>query len=192
MSAALLLLKTWWPEFLAIVVIGAGVGAFHKYTTGIDAKGYARGVLETKTEYVNRDNAQLKAAIAAQVEAEKRANEAEAKAAAAQTLASANYQKGVKDAQAKTASLVAAARSGALRLRDPGAKAANCPSVSHPVGEAQITAPASGSDGQTGGELSTAASEFLLRLTGEADQIARQLALAQDVITSDRALCNSP
>ena len=192
MTAALLFLKAWWPEMLAAALIAGGVYAFHNYTSGIDAKGYARGVLETKTEYVNRDNEQLKLAIAAQAAAEKRANEAEAKAAAAQTLATTNYQKGVKDAEAKTAARLAAVGAGTLRLRDPGQNTTNCPSVNHPTGEAQIAGTPTRSDGQTGRELSGAASQFLLALTGEADQIARQLALAQDVIASDRQLCNSP
>lgn len=192
MTAALLFLKAWWPEMLAAALIAGGVYAFHNYTTGIDAKGYARGVLETKAEYVNRDNAQLKEAIAAQAAAEKRANAAEAKAAAAQTLATTNYQKGVKDANDKTAARLAAVGAGTLRLRDPAGKTTNCAALGDSTGKTQTASPAPGGDGQTGSELSGAASQFLLNLTGEADQIARQLALAQDVIASDRQLCNSP
>jgi len=186
------LFKKFWPELLAIVVIGIAVFAFHKFTESLDAKGYARGVLETKAEYVNRDNVALKEALAAQHQAEINAAAADARATAAQTLASTNYQKGVKDGKTQTEQRIAAVNNGSLRLRDPAAKALVCPAFGDSAGKAQVARPAGGGDGQAGGELSTTASEFLLRLTGEADQIARQLGLAQAVIISDREMCNSP
>ena len=70
-----------------------------------------------------------------------------------------------------------------LILRDPGARG---PDAGCGSGVPQVTTAASGGDGQKGAELSRAASEFLLTLTGEADTVARQLAACQDVIRSDR------
>lgn len=189
---ALALLKRFWPELVGVLVVIALVFAWTQYTAKLEKAGYDRGVKDTKSEYALRDNEQLKAALAAQSAAEKRANEAEAKAAAAQTLATTNYQKGVKDGTDKTNARLAAVDAGTLRLRDPAGKTTSCAALGDSVGKTQAAAPASGSDGQTGSELSGAASQFLLRLTGEADQLARQLALAQDVIISDRVLCNSP
>lgn len=188
---ALTLLKRFWPELVGFLVVVALVFAWTQYTAKLEKAGYDRGVKDTQADYALRDNKQLREALVAQAAAEKRANAAEAKAAAAQTLATTNYQKGVKDANDKTASRLAAVDAGTLRLRDPGQIAA-CPSVSDSAGKTQAASPVPGGNGQTGGNLSTAASQFLLSLTGEADQLARQLALAQEVITSDRELCNIP
>jgi hypothetical protein len=179
----------------AVLLTGALTGlvvAWKSYTTGLDRIGYDRGVAETTAAYQKRDNVALQAALAAQQRAEVRADQAERDAAAAQSVASSNYLKGVDDGRKKTAALVAAAHAGELRLRDPGARSgssAACPPATGPASTA--SAPAGG-DGAAGGELSAAAGEFLLSLAGEADDLARQLAAAQAVIVSDRALCNGP
>jgi hypothetical protein len=173
------------------VVLTGLVVAWNSYTTRLDKAGYDRGVAETTAAYQQRDNAQLQAVVAAQKAAEDRAARAERDAATAQSVASANYSKGVKDGQVKTAALVASARAGALRLRDPGRQVGTGPAC-NPVGQATVAAPAAGGDGGAGAQLSAAASEFLLALAGEADDTARQLGAAQAVIVSDRALCNAP
>lgn len=102
--------------------------------------------------------------------------------AAVQAGISKNYQEQLKNANQKTADLIAAARSGAFRLRDPNAIARpprgdNLPETSASTG---------GHDGRASGELSATATEFLLGLAGEADNIARQLAVCQSVIRADR------
>lgn len=76
---------------------------------------------------------------------------------------------------------VDAARSGALRLRDPGAKPAACPSgVPGP-------APAPGvGDGPAPGELSRELVEFLTGEANRADGVAEQLGHGQAVIRADR------
>ncbi len=179
----------------AIAVIVALTGlvlAWNKYTAGLDQKGYDRGVAETTAAFQKRDNAQLQAALAAQHAAEVLAAQAERTALKSQSDASQAYSKGVNDGKAKTAVLVAAARAGSLQLRDPGNQTGACPARSGPTGEASLAGPAAGGDGGTGAKLSAEASGFLLALTGEADDTARQLAAAQAVITSDRVLCNAP
>ena len=85
---------------------------------------------------------------------------------------------------------IAALRTGALRLRDPGAAA-----VPACRGSAAEAGPASsGCNGGTtcelsgtpAGLLSNQASEFLVNLAADADDVARQLAACQQVIINDR------
>lgn len=96
---------------------------------------------------------------------------------------SADYEKGLKDAKAKTAALLASVgKPDGVRLHDAGA-ACNAPGGS---GTAQTPAPASGPDGGAGCELSATASRFLLDLTGEADEVARRLKACQAALLKDR------
>lgn len=186
---------------IAVMLALAGlIKVWDNYTTGLVKGGYDRGVAETTATYTARDNAQLQAVVAAQRQAEIRAAKAESDAATAQALASSNYAKGVEDGKAKTAARVAAVHTGNLRLRDPGSQARACPAVAATTAKAASAGPAGGSDAHPAAELSaapagflsTAASDFLLGLTGEADDVARQLAAAQAIIVSDRKLCNGP
>jgi hypothetical protein len=89
----------------------------------------------------------------------------------------ATYQEKLHEQDALHARDLADVRSGALRLRDSGAK---CP--------AQVSAApgASVGDGQAGAELSAAATEFLLSEAERADRVAIQLGACQQVIESDR------
>jgi hypothetical protein len=179
----------------ALLLTGALTGlvvAWNSYTTGLDKQGYDRGVAETTKIFQKRDNLQLQAAVAAQRAAEVRAAQAERDAATAQSVASSNYRKGVDDGRKKTAALIAAARAGELRLRDPGDRPGSSPACPPATGPASTAAAPAGGDGAAGDQLSAAASEFLLAFAGEADDLTRQLAAAQAVIVSDRALCNGP
>lgn len=176
---------------LCVAITGL-IYAWSSYTAKLDKRGYDRGVAETTAAFQKRDNAQLQAVIAAKTAAEDRAVRLEQKAAEAQAKASKSYAKGVNDGKAKTARLVAAARAGALRLRDPGNQTGGCTAGSNQAGAASPAGAAAGSNGSKGAEFSSAASEFLLNLTGEADEIARQLTAAQQVIMSDRVVCNAP
>ena len=178
---------------IALCVAIAGlIHVWNGYTDRLDKQGYDRGVAETTGAFQKRDNAQLQAALAAKTAAEDRAAQLEAVAATAQSNATKAYSKGVKDGQAKTATLVAAARAGALQLRDPGNQTGACPTGGGQTGEGQAAGSPSGGDGAQGAVLSGSASQFLLELTGEADEVAKQLAAAQAVIISDRELCNAP
>jgi hypothetical protein len=77
---------------------------------------------------------------------------------------------------------VADARSGALKLRDPGAKPAACPGAV----SGAATSPG-GSDGPAAGELSHELAEFLVSEADRADAIVADLASCQAVVRADRA-----
>lgn len=88
---------------------------------------------------------------------------------------SAGYQKDLKNANDKNATLHAQLDSGGLRLRDSGA---TCNEANR--SDVPGTAPAaSGRDGGAGCELSKAASGFLLDLTRDADAAVNQLSACQ-------------
>lgn len=104
---------------------------------------------------------------------------------------SADYQKELVNAKTAKDRAVADLRAGRLVLRDPGA--AGCATgggAAAPAG-----AGAGGRDGAPPGELPRAAegvlseraSEFLIGLASEADEVARQLAACQGVVRADRA-----
>ncbi len=170
-----------------LVVITVAVKTWDSFVTGIEKRGYDRGTFETDAKYKTRDNQQLQAALAAQKAAEARAATAEAEAAKSQVIASTNYRKGVKDGEAKTAARIAAARAGNLQLRDPGNP--TCPAAQPGSGKAETADAKPGSNDPSGGQLSGEASEFLLGLTGEADAVANQLALAQSEISTILEVC---
>lgn len=85
----------------------------------------------------------------------------------------ATYQQGVKDGQSKTDALVSDLRSNNLRLsveiRDVRAESATT----------QLTARATVDYATRRAELSERSAEYLLRLTGRADNVARQLGSCQ-------------
>ncbi len=183
---------------LVAAVIGGAVFVWHSYTSGLIEDGHTAGMAECTTTYTLRDNRALEAALKAQTAAEARATRLEQDAAKAQETAMTAYKKGKDDATRKTEALVAAARAGSLVLTDPGARAepARCP----PPGPGPVVDAPGGNDAAAGGQLpsptpgilSPGATVFLAQLTGEADDTARALTLAQARILSDVALCNAP
>lgn len=86
----------------------------------------------------------------------------------------ADYKKEKEDAEARRIRDVAAARSGALRLRVPGTL---CPAADG----ATVGAP-SGSDGAASGELPGPVAADLFALVHDADQVVRQLTACQAVV----------
>ena len=85
-----------------------------------------------------------------------------------------------RNEKAKQDKLLAAARAGTLRLRDRYRKdqAAACGGRSGSGATGTAPAPA-GTDAERGGYLSTEATEFLLRLTADADRVVRKLGSLQ-------------
>lgn len=86
--------------------------------------------------------------------------------------------------------LIADLRAANVRLRDPGAvtvRPGGCSSGETAAGAGERDGGA-GSElhGPAAGVLSGEASEFLVRLSSEADEVARQLAQCQAVVRSDR------
>ncbi len=145
--------------------------------------GISKGKQLQDQVYAKRDNEALKKALAEQERLRKAKEAAETESARLTGIASANYQKGLTDGKAEVDTAVARVRAG-QRLRDPGRTviATDCPGAAVP----QAGTGASGRDGQAGAELSAAASEFLLRLAGEADDRVKQLTACQAIVAGDR------
>lgn len=117
------------------------------------------------------------------------ARAAEQKHAADMAALAADYERKLTDANKQRAADLAAVRTGALRLRDPGATVPACPGATAQAGPA-----AGGSDGPATGQLSAApagllsdqTSSWLVDFAADADDVARQLASCQQVIVQDR------
>lgn len=182
--------KLWLYLAGAVVFIAALAGLVHEwgiYTAGLERMGYNNAV----AQYTKRDNAQLQTVIAQLKAAEVRAKAAEDAQAAALTIAHDNYTKGVQDEKERTAAHIAAIRAGTLRLRDPGRKSGGISTCGSYPGPSATVSAGSGHDEAAQAGLSTTASEFLLYLTGEADEVTRQLALCQARVVSDMRVCNA-
>lgn len=96
---------------------------------------------------------------------------------------SANYQEQIKNANQKTAALIASYRAGTFRLRDPNTIAR--PPRGSIVPE--IAARSGGCDGSGDGGLSANLAESLIRLTGRCNNVRDKLAACQAVVVEDRA-----
>ena len=165
-----------WAIVLALVVWAGSLVAVGSWQN--DA-----GHVAERTVWQTRDNNELKLANAHILNLETAYRAAEQQYAQNQADISTKYQKEQQDAKRKTDALFASYRAGTFRLRDPGASGKNtCGGAS-----GQAATGTGGRDGSTTGELSGAAAEFLLGLTGEADAVAIQLSACQAVIVSDRS-----
>lgn len=173
---------------LAAAAVVAGLSALYAV---VDGRGYARGKSEIETAFARRDNEALRKAIEARAAAEQRVREIEAERSAAVSLAATEFERGKADAQKTVAAAVARVRAGD-RLRDPGRAGCSAASPAGPVSAAKPGA--GGGDGRAQarlpepavGILSADASEFLVRLAGEADDVARQLAACQRIVEAGR------
>jgi prophage endopeptidase len=156
---------------LAVVLAWAGslaaVGTWQRHD----------GAAATKAAYEARDNAALKAANdkLQRLQAEK--DQYEHAQAAALVLIDTKHQEELADAEKRRAADVAAARAGAIRLRDPGVSVpSHCdavPDAQPPAGERDAT--------ETAG-LSREATEFLLGFANDADAVVAQLSSCQAVV----------
>ena len=187
-------IATGWLYLIALIVIlGLVSGIVYgvkSYLDGVDERGFQRGKKETEAAYAERDNEQLRTALdrVKQLEDEARAKER----AHAIELARIDKQRQQEKADARKQAERDSAdvRSGALKLRDPGAP--TCPSIGGTGLRPAPGASAGGGDGTAGTDLSAAAAGFLLGLANEADDVARQLASAQAVIVEQITTCNGP
>lgn len=173
-----------WMIYLAI---GAAVLAalWMAYDT-VDGRGFARGESQTKAKYAERDNKALQDALARvkQLQDEKAAAELAHEGRLAAIAA--DHKKEMANANAQRDRDVAAVRAG-FRLRDPGARGST--QCDRSAGTTAAAAPGQ-RDGRAAGELSEAASGFLLGLVNDADDVARQLGRAQQVILEMIRTCN--
>lgn len=163
----------------AFVAIAGALWFVHHH---IDKVGYERGKSETEARYAARDRAAEAAAQAKikELEATRRAVEKEAETAINQIAN--QFEKERQNAKQTETILRARLATRDLVLRDPGAK----PDAGCIGGMPAATASTGGSDGRAPGELSRTASDFLIGLASEADEVARQLAACQQVIRADR------
>lgn len=143
--------------------------------------GQHNGTRLEKARWLERENVEIVAANKKIQELETAARAAETQHATAVATIATTLEGERNAARAETERLRAAARAGTVRLRDPGARQDACPS-----GAAE-TGPAPGKrDGPATAELSGAAADFLLGLTGEADEVVRQLTACQALVLEDR------
>ena len=177
------------PAVLKFVVVIAAICALIAVVFGvykhIDAVGYERGVSEERVKWQDRANKELAAANAEITRLNALYRGLEKKSADDSARIATKYEQEVKDANANLERYVADVRDGRIVLRDPGAATAQAGGGAAPA----AGSPAGGGDGRPGAGLSAAASEFLLRLTGEADTVVRQLQACQQVVASDREVC---
>lgn len=176
-----------------VVVLGLIYGIFQAvtgYLEDVDANGYKRGVKETKADYAERDNEALRKAAARIKELEDQARAQERAHAKELARIEAQRAKEKADAQKQQDNDRAAIDSGALELHDPDAAA--CPAPGGGGAQASVGAGAGVRDAKAGRKLSPAAARVLLALANEADDVARQLASAQQVIEEQIRTCNTP
>lgn len=171
------------PSWLTPMVISLLLGAVlvsAGYTYG--EKQFALGEQAERSAWQTRENDQLLVANAQIKRLEEMYRQQEQDAADAIAIISFNYQKDLKHVQAEKDRAIAGLRDGTFRLRLPAA------SGLHPNGGAasEVATASCGCDGGKGAELSLAASEFLVGLASEADEVAKQLGRCQEVIIEDR------
>lgn len=163
---------------MALLIIAAamlGVYAYGEYTFGL-------GELAERSRWLARDNTQLTAANAKIKSLEEKYRQQERDAADALAVISHNYQEDLKHVKTEKDRVIAGLRGGAFRLRIPVAARLTADGS----GTAEAAASACGRDAGARAELSGQASEFLVGLASEADEVAKQLGRCQEIIKTDR------
>jgi len=168
-----------WVKWLAaLLLIAAVLGIVYAY-------GQQQFGLGEKTErgtWLKRENGQLVTANAKIRSLEEQYRMQEHDHTAALASISSQYQKDLAHVKADKDRVIASLRNGSMRLHIPIAA-----TVQPNGGTASaVVLAATGRDGETRAELSVAASEFLVGLASEADEITKQLGRCQDVINADR------
>ena len=142
----------------------------------------ADGFNEASAQFLERDNKALRLANEKIVQLETKLREAEAAKQNIVNKAVVEQEKQRNELKNDTEKRIADLRARLLRMRDPGAgKPADSLQTATATGDTIGSCSAGGS-----AELSAEASEFLLRLTGEADEVASKLQLCQRVLVADR------
>lgn len=171
------------------LLLGIGV-AFVLSNLASYFTGKTDGRTHERAAWMERENTELAAANAKILELNSAARTKEAEHAAAVNLISTTYEGERNAARKETGRLIARARAGDVRLRDPAA------GREKPCASGAVT-PAPGPGERDGGKgadvpttaagvLSGEASAFLVALTGEADEVVIQLTACQAVVTDDR------
>ena len=141
---------------------------------------YQAGSIAKNAEWREKENTELKLANKAIVDLRNKLAAAE-KEKSEQLVISANtYQEKENAAKEIHQKNISALRANLLRMYDPGTRS----EPTNYQSTASTAATADGSDGAKNTELSREASDFLLDLTYEADEVTRQLGLCQSTITT--------
>jgi hypothetical protein len=125
-----------------------------------------------------------RATSAAMIAAHQRVHGIEAEAQAGVGKLTLSFQQELSNAQINQKQLADRVRAGAVRLRIADSTCDRNPGAG-PAG------PASGDHETATAELSATATQFLLDLTGEADQVSLQLGACQSLATTLRAACRT-
>jgi hypothetical protein len=141
---------------------------------------YQAGSIAKNAEWQEKENKELKLANKAIVDLRNKLALAEKEKSTQLTVAATTYQEKENAAKEIHQKNLNALRANLLRMYDPGTRSqpANRQST------ASTAATTNGSDGAKNTELSREASDFLLDLTYEADEVTRQLGLCQSTITT--------
>ncbi len=171
----------WWVKALIVLAIaGAVYGAIVSY--GNDR--YAAGKDAEKADWIKRENTELITANAEISRLTTKARQTEQDHATAIAKASGTYQEALNHEKTAHARTVADLRAGVLKLRIDLARRESTGGST----TAQTGAGPGGCDGETRGELSQQAGEFLVGLASEADEVVRQLTACQAVVDADRKI----
>lgn len=141
---------------------------------------YQAGSIAKNAEWREKENTELKLANKAIVDLRNKLAAAEKEKSEQLVIAANTYQEKENAAKEIHQKNLNALRANLLRMYDPGTRSqpANRQST------ASTAATTNGSDGAKNTELSREASDFLLDLTYEADEVTRQLGLCQSTITT--------
>lgn len=180
-----LFVRTFWQPILGAIIAVALIGYYNHHVNGL----IDEAVSKERTLWQAQAAKDREAATNKIAEITQRERAKEQASTAIINAQAAKHQKEIQDEKDQRRRDVAAARSGALKLRDPGTTTSACAGSSR-TGPPATTA--SQRDGASLTELSAEATEFLLELANDADAVARQLTSAQAVIGEYQRVCGAP
>lgn len=168
-----------WVKLLAVVaLIAAVVAAFYAY----GQQQFGLGETSERAAWLARENIALTTANGRIKELENQARTREHEHAQDMAKASTKYQEDLKHEKAAKDRVIADLRRGDLRLRVP----VTCPVSAAGGRTAALGTGTAGRDAGARAELSVEASEFLVGLASEADEVVHQLGACQAIINADR------
>ena len=141
---------------------------------------YQAGSIAKNAEWREKENTELKLANKAIVDLRNKLAAAEKEKSEQLVIAANTYQEKENAAKEIHQKNISALRANLLRMYDPGTRSEP---TSH-QSTASTAATTNSCDGAKNTELSREASDFLLDLTYEADEVTRQLGLCQSTITT--------
>jgi rubrerythrin len=141
---------------------------------------YQAGSIAKNAEWQEKENKELKLANKAIVDLRNKLALAEKEKSTQLTVAATTYQEKENAAKEIHQKNLNALRANLLRMYDPGTRS----EPTNRQSTASTAAATNSSDGAKNTELSREASDFLLDLTYEADEVTRQLGLCQSTITT--------